>query len=450
VTPAARIDAAIQLLEAVFTDPRPADGVVAAWFRSRRFIGAKDRADVSHRLYRALRHHARLGWWLGRSGHADTARARIIADLMLAEGMAVKDLGRAFDGERYAPAPLTPSEQTLAEHLAGRPLVPPEMPGAVAAECPEWAAAALEAAFGETFAAEMGGLLEPAPLDLRVNTMRSNRDDVARALAAARVRAEPTPISPIGLRIAGRPNLAGLPLFRSGAIEVQDEGSQVVALLVDARPGQQVVDFCAGAGGKALAMGAAMEGRGRVVACDVSEGRLMRARERIKRAGLDNVEPRLLSSERDKWVKRQKGKFDRVLIDAPCSGIGAWRRNPDARWRPVDLAALTAVQSAILDSAGRLVRPGGRLVYATCSLLPAENEIQVARFLDRHAGWEVLDAGAVFAEATGGSLPAAGPMLHLTPARHGTDGFFAAVLVRSAAQAPQEPHLGKEEGSALG
>lgn len=440
MTPAARVAATIELLDAIATAARPADAVISAYFRSRRYIGAKDRSALAERVYAVLRHRARLGWWLERAGHADTgARAQAIAHLLLAEGVPATALAERFDGSRFGPPPLTAEEQRLAATLDGQAAEPPDMPAAVAAECPDWAAEPLRTAFGERFAAEMAALLEAAPLDLRINERSGVREEVARALRAGGIAAEPTVLSPIGLRVRGRPPLAGHPLFRNGVIEIQDEGSQLVALLVDARPGHQVVDFCAGAGGKALALAARMRGKGRVVACDVSEGRLIRTRERLRRAGVDNIEPHPLASERDPWVKRHKGKFDRVLIDAPCSGTGAWRRNPDARWRPVDLAELTALQGRLIDSASRLVKPGGRLVYATCSLLPPENQDRVDAFLADHPDFALVPVAQVWAEVVGTECPPTGPTLQLTPARHATDGFFVAVMERAAPETEAVP-----------
>ena len=222
-------------------------------------------------------------------------------------------------------------------------------------------------------------------------------------------------------------------MFRDGRVEVQDEGSQLVALLVDARPGQAVVDYCAGAGGKTLALAARMENKGRLLALDVSAGRVDRATQRLRRAGVHNVTRRLLEGESDKWLKRNAASFDRVLVDAPCSGTGSWRRNPDAKWRlrPEDLTELVAKQAAILASAARLTKPGGRLVYATCSLLAAENDRQVEAFLATHAGWRVVPVAEVWTSVLGTPCPTDGPWLHLTPAQHGTDGFFAAVLERT-------------------
>ena len=432
MTPAARVAATIELLDRVADSARPADGVVAAFFRGRRYIGSKDRAAIAERLYAALRHHARLGWWLRRHGHSDDGRARIIALLALVEGLPAAEIAAMFDGGQYAPARIDDAERHLLARIEGQSLEQADMPDEVRWECPEWAVDPLRAQFGDAVKVETAALLAPAPLDLRVNEAKAARDDVLSALVEDGIAAEKTPMSPLGIRIAGRPPLGGHPLFRDGRFEVQDEGSQLVSLLVDARPGQQVVDFCAGAGGKSLALAARMAGKGRVVACDVSEGRLIRAKERMKRAGIDNIEPRHLSSERDKWVKRQKGKFDRVLIDAPCSGVGAWRRNPDSRWRDTSIDRLTALQESILASAGRLVKPGGLLIYATCSLLPPENEDRVAAFRAAHPDFEVVPVAEMWAATIGGPCPSEGPFLLLTPARHGTDGFFAAILRRAA------------------
>jgi len=431
MTPSARIQATIDILERLGIENRPADALVSAYFRTRRFIGSKDRSEIAARVYAVLRHHARLGWWLARVEAEDTPRNRVIAELTLAEGVAVKDMGRLFSGETYAPIPLDGPEDRLVKATAGQPLDHPDMPKPVRSEIPDWAAASLEANFGDRYEAEVAALLDQAPLDLRVNELRGSRDEVLQTLAAGKLDVVPTPLSPLGIRVKGRPQLGRHPAFQSGLIEVQDEGSQLIALLVDARPGQQVVDFCSGAGGKALAIAARMKGKGRVVACDVSKGRLDRGKERLRRAGIDNVEPRLLENERDRWVKKQRGKFDRVLIDAPCSGTGAWRRNPDARWRPMELERLLGVQREILDSAARLAKPdGGRVIYATCSLLREENEAQVEGFLASHPDYRLVPVETVWDDAVGtGPAPTTG-MLRLSPAANGTDGFFVAVLER--------------------
>ncbi len=435
MTPAARLAAAIEALSELFAGYQPADAVVSAYLRHRRYIGAKDRAAITSVVYATVRRRARLDWWLHRAAFdRRAARAQVLASLVLADGLDAAAVDTLFSEAPYAPPPLDAEERRLIGVLDGQPLAHPEMPPDVAVECPGWAYVELAALFGPGVDGELAALLDEASLDLRVNTLRYDREQTGAMLAERGIACEPTPISPVGLRVSGRQPLSRDPLYRGGAIEIQDEGSQIVALLADAQPGQQVADFCAGAGGKSLAMAAAMGGKGRVVACDVQQRRLARAKDRLRRAGVDNVEPRLLSSERDRWVSRQKGKFDRVLIDAPCSGTGVWRRNPDARWREVDLPDLLETQGRLLASASRLVKPGGRLIYATCSLLPSENERRIEAFLSGAAGFRPLDVSGVWATAVGTELPASavdGPYLRLTPARHGTDGFFAAVLERA-------------------
>jgi 16S rRNA (cytosine967-C5)-methyltransferase len=297
------------------------------------------------------------------------------------------------------------------------------MPEAVKYEIPDWLLPRLKAQFGSALAAEMAAMNEPAPLDLRVNMLKATREQAIAALAREGLRAEPTAYSPWGLRLANRQSVTQGKAFQEGLVEIQDEGSQLIALLVDAQPGMRVVDYCAGAGGKTLAIAMTMQNKGHIVACDVSAPRLEGAIKRLRRAGVHNAERHLLEPG-DKWLKRQAQKFDRVLVDAPCSGTGTWRRNPDARTRlrETDLAELTQKQAMILDQAQKLVKPGGKLVYATCSMLNDENEAQVEAFLARYPMFERLPI----------ETPAAlrGPALRLSPRVHGTDGFFAAVLQR--------------------
>ncbi|HZH25993.1 MAG TPA: RsmB/NOP family class I SAM-dependent RNA methyltransferase [Azospirillaceae bacterium] len=438
MTPAARLQAIIELYAEVMATPRPADTVVSAWFRARRYIGSKDRAAVAEALYNLLRRHARLGWWLERLGAADTPRTRVLADQILARGRRADTLIGLFSGGRFGPAELDDAERRLARALETHTLEHPEMPDAVRLECPAWAESSLRAALGDRFVPEMAHLLEPAPLDLRVNAVKATREEVLAGLEEAGIKARPTRLSPWGIRVEGRPPIAQTELFRNGLIEIQDEGSQLLALLLGARPGHQVVDFCAGAGGKSLAIAAMMANKGRVIASDVLANRLKRGAERFRRAGLHNIETRPLSSERDPWVKRHKAMFDRVLVDAPCTGTGTWRRNPDSRWRLLGpaLPELTALQGRILESAARLVKPGGRLVYATCSLLPDENEAQVDAFLAGHPDFVRVPAAEAWAQsmaALGGTpFPGGGPDMRLTPARDETDGFYGAVLERRA------------------
>jgi len=433
VIPAALLQATLDLLHELERAARPADAVTSAFFRTRRHVDERSRGAILDLLYALLRHRARLGWWLDRQGHGDTPRNRLLGWLMLAEGRTPDQVRRLFNGAKGAPAALTESEYALAARLRGRTSAHPDMPEEMRLECPSWAVEPLRRRFGPAFAAEMAASLAPPPIDLRVNPTRSTRAAVLRGLKELGLEAEPTKLAHHGIRVRERFSLARLKGLRTGEVEIQDEGSQLVAELVDARPGERVVDFCAGAGGKSLALATQMNAKGHLVACDVNEGRLKRCAERLRRAGLHNTETRLLASETDRWVKRRKGGFDRVLVDAPCSGTGTWRRNPDARWRAPErngLDDLRSLQARILASAARLVKPGGRLVYATCSMLAEENEDQVAAFLAAHPSFcltPLAEAAPHLARVVDG------PYLALTPARHGTDGFFASVLQRDSA-----------------
>ncbi|MBV9815505.1 MAG: RsmB/NOP family class I SAM-dependent RNA methyltransferase, partial [Alphaproteobacteria bacterium] len=375
MTPGAQVAAAIDILTAIETGDRAADDVAADYFRRRRYIGAKDRAHVAGHVYAVLRHRASLDWWIGKHAVEVDPRTRVLAGLELIEGWRPDAIEACCDGDRFRPKRLTRGEERLLHSLAGHTLRHPEMPRAVADDLPEWLVPYLERVFGKGLEREMAALNGPAPTDLRVNLLKTDREAARRMLAAEGIAAEPTPLSPLGLRLHRRVPLGTLAAFEQGFVEVQDESSQLAARLADARPGMRVVDFCAGAGGKTLALAAGMANRGKLVACEVSQYRLDRAARRLRRAGVTNVERRALSGERDKWVKRHAGSFDRVFVDVPCLGTGTWRRNPDAKWRmrPEDLAELVERQQQILRSAARLVRPGGRLIYATCSLLREED-----------------------------------------------------------------------------
>jgi len=432
VSPAAHLQATLDLMHELDRVARPADAVVSAWFRARRYLGDRDRGHIHALLYALLRHHARLGWWLAKHGRQDGPRNRLLAWLAIDRGLTPNQAKALFTGGDSAPAPLQDDERGLLVKLQGCAIDHPAMPDEVRFECPSWALEPLRRRFDGAFRHEMAALLTQAPFDLRVNPIKSTREVALRGLRDLGFKAEASPFAPYGIRVEERPSLAQLPMLKNGEVEIQDEGSQLVAMLVDAKPGERVVDFCAGAGGKTLAIAAQMANKGHVVACDIMEGRLKRSAERFRRAGLHNIETRLLASETDRWVKRHKGGYDRVLVDAPCSGTGTWRRNPDARWREHEeqgLDAVLSLQARILASAARLVKPGGRLVYATCSLLPEENEDQVAAFLAAHPGFQAVPLHEAAPRLTDSAHPA---YLSLTPARHDTDGFFAAVLQREA------------------
>lgn len=440
MTPAARLQAAIELLAEIDKSARPADSAASAYFRDRRYIGAKDRRAVADTVWRVLRRKARLDWWLAAMDHPERdnltgqwgARARVFADMAFEGIVPEPDL---FRGQHSAYPP-EPEERRVMDMLAEqKSMFHRDMPPHVRGEYPEWLTPRLTALFGDRLIDEMGAMRDEAPLDLRVNVLKATREEAARALAKEDIKSTPTPHSPLGLRLARRVPLVQVQAWRDGKVEVQDEGSQLVALLTDAQPGMAVVDYCAGAGGKTLCLAAAMQNKGRLVACDVAEWRVDRAGDRLRRAGVHNVTKRVIGGESDKWIKRSAGSFERVLVDAPCTGTGTWRRNPDAKWQlgETDLLELVVRQRDILASAARLTKPGGRLVYATCSLLPEENEGQVEAFLATHPDYRVMPVADIWRQVIGTECPVPGPYLRLSPLGHGTDGFFGAILERAPA-----------------
>ena len=451
MTPGARIAASMELLDEITgRRERPADLVANAFFRSRRFIGSGDRRAVADRVWSLLRRYGQVAWWLERARHPGRGgRAMVSADLMLSEGMSLRDVMALCDGGTYRPVPLDEAEQRALRQLEGHSLPHPDQPDWVRLNVQEWVAPHLIEAYGEAWGREIAALASPPPVDLRVNRLKATVEEARVLLAAEGVETEPMRYAPNGLRLKRRLSVVTGKAFQDGVVEIQDEGSQLVAALVDAQPGMQVVDYCAGAGGKTLAIAAGMNNKGRVVAMDVYESRLDRSAQRLRRAGAHNVERRALPTEggdaaNAKWLKRQKGAFDRVLVDAPCTGTGTWRRNPDGRWTlaPQDLAELVPKQAAILDAASRLVKPGGGLIYATCSVLPAENERQIEAFLARHPEFAVVPVADLWADVIGTEPPAGmgdSPYLRLSPLRHGTDGFFGAALVRKAPEPKPEP-----------
>ncbi len=424
MTPAGQLAAAIDLLAEIEADRRPADAIANHFFRTRRFIGAGDRREVSTLVWGVLRARRHLGWWLEHFGTPETPRL-LLAVQAIFSGMTLHKIAMAFSAGRYGPPPLSEAESIVLEKFAGHTLEHPNMPDAVKYEIPDWILPRLKAQFGPALEAEMAALATPAPLDVRINALKTTREAAMLALAREDLQARPTQFSPWGLRLANRQSITQGRTFQDGLVEIQDEGSQLIALLVDAKPGMRVVDYCAGAGGKTLAIAMTMENKGHIVACDTSAPRLEGAIKRLRRAGVHNAERHLLEAG-DKWTKRQAAKFDRVLVDAPCTGTGTWRRNPDARLRltETDLMELLAKQALILDQAQKLTKPGGKLVYATCSLLNDENEAQVEAFLARYPVFKRSPVGAPAPEALHG------PNLRLSPRAHGTDGFFAAVMER--------------------
>lgn len=446
MTPGARVAATIELLdEIVSRSERPADLVANAYFRSRRFIGSGDRRAVSERVWSILRRYGQLAWWLDRTRHPHRgARAIVAADLLLVDGLDMAAVQGMFDGGSYRPSPLDEAEYRALRQMDGHSLPHPEQPDWVRLNVQEWVAPHFKEAYGEGWGREVAALETPPPVDLRVNRLKANVEQAREALAREGIDTEPMRYATDGLRLRRRLSVVKGEAFQNGLVEIQDEGSQLVAALVDAQPGMQIADYCAGAGGKTLAMAACMNNKGRVVAMDVYESRLDRSAQRLRRAGAHNVERRAIDADSRKWLKRQAGAFDRVLVDAPCTGTGTWRRNPDGRWtlRPEDLEELIPKQAMILDAASKLVKPGGGLIYATCSVLPAENEKQIGAFLERHPDFEVVPVAAIWREVLASEPPPEAenaPYLRLSPLKHGTDGFFAAALVRKPAKS-EEPH----------
>jgi 16S rRNA (cytosine967-C5)-methyltransferase len=413
--PKAFLDTATALIQQVLKLDHPADAIVSRFFRESRALGPRERATLAETAYGVLRRKL-LYDHLARSGSG--ARERRMAIL-------------AFAGPRdFLQAALTPQEQAWLKDCDA--VVAADLMDRHRHNLPDWLAPLLAEQLGEEFWPLVASLEGKAPLDLRVNALTDKRDDVHKELKAAGIETQPTPYSPWGLRVEGKPVLAKVAAFERGAIEVQDEGSQLLAVLADARRGQMVVDFCAGAGGKTLALGAAMRNTGRLYAFDTSGHRLDKLKPRLARSGLSNVHPAAIAHERDDRIKRLAGKIDRVIVDAPCSGLGTLRRNPDLKWRQSadGIAELAKTQAAILTSAARLLKPGGRLVYATCSLLRAENEDIAAAFEAGHSGFRRLPVVELLEQAKV-AQPAQlcsgdGMFLRLWPHRHATDGFFAA------------------------
>jgi 16S rRNA (cytosine967-C5)-methyltransferase len=440
MTPGARIQAAIELTSDISKSPESVDKLIAAYFKRRRYAGSKDRRAIAERVYGLVRKQARLNWWTERTGQGiePTARRCIIADLALSEKLQPVEISALFSGQRHCPPPLEQSEQDLAEALAGRPLSHhADMPDWVASEYPQWMDGLLKDAFADNLVSEMTAMNQPAPLDLRVNTVKSSVPVAADVLHQVNIETAPCPWSPLALRVVGHAKMGGIAAYRDGLVEIQDEGSQLLAMMCDARPGLNMIDFCAGAGGKTLALGAAMTEQGilhgKLVACDVFERRLSRIIPRIERAGLRGVTLKVLAAQNDPWITENAATADRVLLDVPCTATGTWRRAPNARWRllPNELDELIIVQRQILEQASALVKPGGWLVYATCSVLHPENQDQIQWFLEHNEDFEIMDAGTVWHQCIGDiPAPLSGPFLRLTPATTLTDGFFCAILQR--------------------
>jgi 16S rRNA (cytosine967-C5)-methyltransferase len=432
MTPAARLSAAIEVLADIDARRRPAADALKDWGLAHRFAGSGDRAAIAGLAYDALRRRASAAWIMGE----ETPRAMLLGMLQLERGLDPDAIAALCSGARFAPAPLSETERS---RLATANLA--DAPPWIAGDYPEWLDSQFARVFAEERAAELGALAARAPLDLRVNTLKADRDAAAAALAE--LGCEPTRWSPLGLRIrlradAKSPAIHAEPAFIKGMVEVQDEGSQLAALLAGARRGEQVVDLCAGAGGKTLALAAVMENHGQIYATDSDKRRLAPIHARLERAGARNVQVRTPRGNAD-VLSDLAGRADLVLIDAPCTGIGAWRRNPDAKWRvrPGSLAVRQKEQEAVLDRAVPLVKPGGRIAYVTCSVLAEENDDQVQAFRARHPEFalvppaEVVGALGERAYLFRRAVLISDAGLLMTPARTETDGFFVSVLRKS-------------------
>lgn len=431
MTPGARAAAAIEVLAEIEARKRPAAEALKDWGVAHRFAGSGDRAAIGNLVFDCLRTRASAAFVMGE----DSPRALVLRTLAASWHMSPEAVSAIIDGTRHAPPPLTEAERAGLESE-----LPEDAPPYIKGNYPEWLQSEFERTFGARAAEEGAALARRAPVDLRVNTLKADRDKVLKALR--RFEAAPTPLSPIGVRIeqgpgpAKSPHVEAEPAHGKGWYEVQDEGSQVATLLSGAGPRQQVIDLCAGAGGKTLGLAALMQNTGQLYAYDADRMRLRPIFERLKRAAVRNAQV-LPAGDRETLAKLG-GKMDLVLIDAPCTGSGVWRRRPDAKWRlsPQMLEARRAEQMAVLEEGAPLVKPGGRLAYITCSVLPSENRSQVDAFFNRHPDFKLIP----WPELWEAALPAVPPVqsadgsaetLQMTPLRHGTDGFFVAVMQRS-------------------
>jgi 16S rRNA (cytosine967-C5)-methyltransferase len=432
MTPAARLSAAIEVIDAIEAQRAPAANALKEWGAAHRFAGSGDRAAIAGLVWDVLRRRASSAWVMD----DDTPRARLLGMLKVERGMNVDAIGALCDGGRFAPAPLSEAERAA---LASRSVK--DAPAPIAGDYPDWLDPYLAQVFGEERAAEAAAMASRAPLDLRVNTLKAKRERVLASLA--HLGAKETPWSPVGLRIAlgadaRNPGIRAEEDFIKGAIEVQDEGSQLAALLSGAKPGEQVIDLCAGAGGKTLALAAMMQGKGRLIATDRDKRQLAPIHERLSRAGAHNAEVRTPKGEADP-LSDIRASADLVLIDAPCTGTGTWRRNPDAKWRmrPGALEIRLKDQVEVLDRAVLLVKPGGRIAYITCSVLAQENGEQIRGLLARHGEFSVVppaQTAAVLGDKADGFAAAALSAPEgwlMTPRRTGTDGFFVSILRRA-------------------
>ncbi len=434
--PAARINAALEILGEMQKEwaagrPIPADKLLGEYTKQRRYMGSKDRAAVAELVYTVLRNGAALQWWTERAKQETNPRNLMLLTLVMLEREPLHKIEAQFSGEQYCPSALTQAEHDfVAEHL-NKAIDEPFMPDWARANCPEWLEARLRSLFGDNFASEMKALNQEATVDLRVNTLRcADRGDLIFALDKEGIFAAPCEHSPLGVRLRKRAPIFTTKAYQEGLFEVQDEASQIAASMVEAKAGERVIDVCAGAGGKSLAIAAQMQNDGHILAWDNDKNRLAQLPKRVKRAGVRNIEWQVMDITQADIHSIPKA--DWVLVDAPCSGTGTWRRNPDLKWRssPQELERVVTLQQQLLSRASQLVSSGGTLVYATCSLLKEENEAQIASFLNNHTDFEVEPMPQIWHKLVGCVVDQDERFFRVTPATHGMDGFFAARLKR--------------------
>jgi 16S rRNA (cytosine967-C5)-methyltransferase len=413
MTPAGQLASIIELVEKIQLYPqKPADSVMQSYFRNRRYIGSSDRRAIGDKVYGVLRHY--LG--LKNALTVTSERLLVFAYYLLVQKISLSELEQLV-GHGYGPAPLSENELLfLSELKTYNPFA-----------MPKW----LEEAINNPQLIE--SLHEQAQFDIRVNSLKNTRDAILKELTAEGFDATETPLSPVGIRLGKRQPLNTHNLWKDGTLEVQDEASQIVGLLCDAKPSMQILDYCAGAGGKSLSMAASMQNKGNLTLCDIHPHRLQRAKERLRRAGVTTYQLKDINQD-NSWFKRQQNRFDRVLVDAPCTGTGTLRRNPDLKNRleRSDLEELSALQRKILEQAQKFVKPNGRLIYATCSVLPAENELQTEWFLNNHPEFEAIPVAEIWQQIIGTNCPFTSDTAQFFPHTHGTDGFFVSIFKRKS------------------
>ncbi len=419
---------------------QPADKLLQRYFRERRYIGSKDRGAISELFYWCIRNLSSIKWWQKKAGLPHTARSLLMVACHLHPEWKLIDIFTLFSGKRYAPEIFITAEKRTLEILKDTYLDHPDMPEHIRLNIPEWTLNLFKENMGKQYLQEVQALNQQAPVDIRANTLLTSRETLQQQLVLETIETTPTPTAPNGLRLTKRAPIFTSKLFTDGHFEMQDEGSQIIAELVEAKPGMKIIDFCAGAGGKTLSIAASMNNKGRILAWDISPARINELNRRLRRAKVDNVTSRVINSEQDSHIKRHKASADRVLVDVPCSGTGTWRRNPDLKWHmsPNDITEISAQQRAILASAARLPKPGGWLIYATCSLLKQENEDIINDFMRQQNEYTLLSAEEIWQQKNESAFSENAPhtknrdsFLWLTPYIDNTDGFFAAILQRN-------------------